>query len=138
MAINAADVLAAVRETGEPIVVTLRGGLRMEFRRPTGADEYLTIGTRAKKFAAAVHKAAHESYAPYSGLSDDVIVAAFWLHSLGVTPAWTQQDALELAATGGPAVLLVYARIMAACADAVVADEVEALDSLGEDSEQTP
>lgn len=135
---KAADILAAVRETGEPIRVTLRGGLQMEFRRPTGADEYLTIGTRAKKFAAAVRRAAHPSYAQYSGLSEEVITAAYWIHALGTAPEWAQQEALELAATCGPAVLLVYSRIMTACAEAVVADEVEALDTLGEDFEPTP
>ena len=131
---TAADVLSALRETDEPIVVRLRGGLEMAFRRPAGADEYLKIGTRARKFSAAVQQAGAGPFAAWAHLSTEAITAAYWLHSLGIAPEWSQQDALDLADTCGPAALLVYSRIMTECSGAVVADETEAMDSLGEDS----
>jgi len=112
----------------------------LKFRRPTNASEFHQLGAEARPFArrCATGSGVHPDWAQYLPITEDVAIACYWVHKLGVDPAWTIPEALALAASCGATVNYLFAQLSQAMATQVVADETEALDALGEDSQPTP
>lgn len=134
---TAADVIAGLKQPEGNITVNLRGGHTLEFRRVSDANEYLSIGTQARRFSKMLASKPSAAFAPYADVREEVAIACFWIHKLAVAPEFSQLDALELAKVAGAAVLLVFNTIMTECAGVVVETEQEAMDALGEGFEPT-